>query len=305
MAIADGGLRAKAETWDALPRLWGDLFGSPGLCSFVVFEDDEVEREADDVELCGFAMSAFVNDAFFREARSRREPWLAATLYERLQQGTRVILGADEVRQGNTDGTLHLLVLHAVHRHPDFAHPETRRLMPVAAQSFHFAHAGYRLASITGEVYGAEIAAFMLHGGYVQLSDFAEHEEASRSPRRPFLFALDRERVQRGATNATSLEMFHPEPPLFFFTPAEQRVLLHALTGMPDRQIAAALDVSQETVRSTWDSIYTRVARARPRLLHSVDGEPSPVARGAEKRRQLLDYLRQHMEELRPITRPR
>jgi DNA-binding CsgD family transcriptional regulator len=294
MVLADGGLRAKKELWDALPAVWEKMIRTrPAGVSFAVYESDE----DDDVTTCGFGMSAFVTEAFYREERSRPKPFIAARFYERHEQ---VLLGGEDVRQANTDGQLHLLVLHALHRHPDLAHPETRRMMPIAAQSFYFLHAGYRLQSVTGEAYGSDFAAFLAQGGYTQLSDFPEYAEEQR---RPYLLGLDRAAVRPAGTEL-SLQLFHPEGPVFFFTAAEQRVLLHALLGLSDRQVAAELDVSLETVRSAWDSIYTRVGRARPRLLHGADVAASPAARGVEKRRQLLDYLRQHMEELRPMNRP-
>jgi hypothetical protein len=303
--VADEGLRAKEEIWSALPETWADLLGNALLASFAIFEDDDTQQGSDRVELCGFAMSTFATDDFAREIRERPEPHIAARVYERYVRGEHVLLNPDEVRLANTESRLHLLILHACHRHHDLSHPETRRLMPVGAHSFHFGHAGYRLLSITGEVYGSDKVSFMQHGGYAVLADFADHAEASQAARRPYLVGLDRDQVSRGATNPMSLEMFHPEAPVFHFTPAEQRILTHALMGVSDRQVAAELDLSTETVRSTWDSIYTRVGRARPRLLTNAEVEPSTVARGAEKRRHLLDYLRQHMEELRPMQRPR
>jgi hypothetical protein len=58
-------------------------------------------------------------------------------------------------------------------------------------------------------------------------------------------------------------------------------------------------------VKKRWHAIYDRVADVDSELL------PPPVAdgvysssRGAERRRHLLNYLRQHPEELRPFERP-
>ena len=288
---ADNGLQMRPELWDALPEIWEDVLSTWGRGSFVVYTGDE------DESLYGFGMSVFVADPFLEEERRRPQPYIAARFYE---DHRNVVLGIDEVREANTEGRLNVLVLHACQKFPDLAREETRRVMPIAAQSFLFAHAGYSIRNITGEVYGADFAAFLRAGGYELVADFPEQ---AKHPRRPHLLELDRDRVPRGGSDL-AMQLFYPEKPIFFFTLAEQRLLAYALTGLTDQKLGTELDVSLETVRSTWDSIYTRVGRVRPRLLHGADGEAVNVARGAEKRRQLLDYLRQHMEELRPVHRP-
>jgi hypothetical protein len=54
-------------------------------------------------------------------------------------------------------------------------------------------------------------------------------------------------------------------------------------------------------VKKRWHAIYERVEEVDRELLPPWNGNGSrPGARGAERRRQLLGYLRQHPEELRP-----
>jgi hypothetical protein len=286
----DGGWQPKDSVWDDLPNIWKQIFSEWGRATFVVYETDD-----DEPVLAGFGMSAFVVEAFRREEIERPRPYVAERFYERYED---VLLTPEAVRRANTEGRLDLLILHSCHRHPDLAHPETRRMLPVAAQSFHFLHAGHRLRWLWGEAYGAAMAEFLRHGGYTLISDFPDHADRLR---RPYALGLDRDRVERGGSEL-AMHLVHPEPPIFHFTPAEQRLLTFALMAFTDRQVAAELAVSIETVRSTWDAIYTRVGRARPRLLREAD---SPAAtRSLEKKRQLLDYVRQHLEELRPFVRP-
>jgi hypothetical protein len=54
-------------------------------------------------------------------------------------------------------------------------------------------------------------------------------------------------------------------------------------------------------VKKRWHAIYERVADIDSELLPSVHQELETVSRGAERRLLLLAYLRQHLEELRPI----
>lgn len=67
----------------------------------------------------------------------------------------------------------------------------------------------------------------------------------------------------------------------------------------------SAVDRSPNTVKKLWQSIYARVEAVDPRVLNpnGVAGDEDPRTRGPEKRRHLLDYLRYHLEELRPRVR--
>ena len=79
---------------------------------------------------------------------------------------------------------------------------------------------------------------------------------------------------------------------------------MEALLGETDQALATSLGVAAVTVRKRWDSIYSRVAEVAPELLsRAAGGKGTP--RVAEKKRLLLSYLRQHLEELRPAIAPR
>ena len=60
------------------------------------------------------------------------------------------------------------------------------------------------------------------------------------------------------------------------------------------------MQVTVNGVKQTWRTIFDRVARRAPQVMPSNDLEQSG-RRGVEKRRHLLDYLRAHLEELRPF----
>jgi hypothetical protein len=54
-------------------------------------------------------------------------------------------------------------------------------------------------------------------------------------------------------------------------------------------------------VKKRWHAIYERVADVDSELLPpSIAYGADASSRGAERRRHLLNYLRQHLEELRP-----
>jgi len=120
--------------------------------------------------------------------------------------------------------------------------------------------------------------------------------------RHPYLIGTTREEaLAREGTYAFAV--FSYVPPRFRFTPGEQELLHHALLGRTDAELGRTLHAALATVKKRWASIYDRVASIDPDLLlGAAKSVPSEGRRGPEKRRRLLDYLRRHPEELRPVN---
>jgi len=73
--------------------------------------------------------------------------------------------------------------------------------------------------------------------------------------------------------------------------------------GETCEQLAASLDLSTWTVKKRWHAIYDRVSDVDSQLLPPATACGARAAsRGSERRRHLLNYLRQHLEELRPYA---
>jgi DNA-binding CsgD family transcriptional regulator len=63
-------------------------------------------------------------------------------------------------------------------------------------------------------------------------------------------------------------------PPRFGFSPGEKDMLLLALLGGTDAEVAGELSISPETVRKRWRSVFERVAA---RADASVPPSPTPT----------------------------
>jgi len=98
------------------------------------------------------------------------------------------------------------------------------------------------------------------------------------------------------------VELFHYEPPRFFFSALEQELLKCSLFGDTDEDLAEFLSVAPVTLKKRWSSIYDRVEAEMPEML---GGMAEDAKRGMEKKRHLLQYLRHHLGELRPVIRPK
>jgi hypothetical protein len=121
---------------------------------------------------------------------------------------------------------------------------------------------------------------------------------------KPHIVGMTRD-IARGRQSNWVDALFHYRPPQLGFSRAEQQLLLTAFRNEAgtDQELAATLGVSPPTVKKMWLSIYRRAA-GLPELAPD-GGEPGreSARRGREKRRRLLAYLRDHPEELRPLSR--
>jgi hypothetical protein len=97
--------------------------------------------------------------------------------------------------------------------------------------------------------------------------------------------------------------LFEYHPPQFGFSRGEQRLLLSALSGQTDMELSDELGTSLSPVKSTWRSIYNRVASRLPELVPDDSQTNAQNSdRGRQKRRCLLTYLHEHLEELRAVS---
>jgi hypothetical protein len=123
--------------------------------------------------------------------------------------------------------------------------------------------------------------------------------------RKPNIVGITRElEFERLGSWIGSLFDYHP--PRFGFNPSQQRLLLSALVGETgtDQELCEKLRISLTTVKKMWLSIYDRVAEGMPEWIPDhARADTGPPERGKEKRRRLLAYLREHPEELRPVSR--
>jgi DNA-binding CsgD family transcriptional regulator len=298
-AMIDRGMVTSRKVHSRIPQLWNDLRAiNPG--SVTLIEDPELAHPRG---IEAFGVCAFVDDAFVCELVATPRPYLSATIYERMLRGESPLLTAAAIRAANSGAGLNLVCLHFCLRNRDLEHPRTRDVLQVSNASFFFFFAGYRINALYQEVYGSQHAAYLNAGGLRQIADFgavAGKGATADDAERPFLFGLRKEEIAPAAVNPLSL-LFHALPPRFAFSASAQHVLERALLLHSDEEIAAQLKISVDAVKKTWRAIYQRVDNVAPRMFGMVARASNPSHRSAERRRHLLEYLRTHLEELRPV----
>jgi DNA-binding CsgD family transcriptional regulator len=290
------GFRAEPRVDAEIVRLWTSVVDS-GSTTFTVIEDP-ARAHPESIE--GFGFSVFVTDTFAARFSAQPEPFLAAVIYNEMLAGRSPVLSAAEIATANATSGLNLVVLHFGLRNPDMSQERTQRTLQAGMNAFYFAHSGYRLTVLFQEVYGPQQAEHVTGSGGRLLADFENHPGIARvSPEhRPFLFAQRKEWTTGSRVNPLS-SLFHASKPRFGFSRTEQEVLLRALLNETDVEIGQTLGMTLNAVKKVWRRTYDRVFSVTPYLLDS-EGAPIHTGRGGEKRRHLLEYLRGHLEELRP-----
>ncbi len=279
----------------SLPAIWTTLVNrrqTPAAC-FVVWEDLPVSAQPR-----AFSLGLFIQDHVIEDAFAHPAPYLANRIYAAMMSGQRPHMDRAEMATACASNQLNLVILHFVQQHHDLTHQESQALAQAGPLAWHFSYAGFRMKQILWEVYGEQHRANMLGWGFRITHDF-QPATTGRSCSEPHWARLAREHVPPDPHNVMAMWVFHPATPRLRLSPAQQQVVLHALQGDTDHELALVLGVSDDAVRKTWRDIMRRAEPVLPPT-RRADADPHTPRRGPERRRIALDYFRQHMEELRP-----
>jgi len=289
-----------------LAAAWLRLLSSGAGSAWVFFAEEDPRTP-----ICFVGVGAIVNDDFVRELKVQPHFWLGPELTKRLLHGDSPLLTEKQLRDANSRGGLNQIVWEGCPRREFETHPELYRF---AMDAFIQEHRGYlwkEVISVQAE--SAEQLHWALKTGGL-LWDAAGgryvdslHGDAQEIVRSPHVVGVRRkELLERSWLSAGSWvgRLFDYQPPILGFNRSEQRVLTAALRGATDEQLSRTLGISLPAIKKNWASIYHRVMDRLPDLVpNALRSDVGGVPRGREKRRELLDYLRAHPEELRPVSR--
>ena len=270
---------------------------------FNVFE----EFQGPKTRFLGAGLAVFVNDDFLRAAKTTPSFWIGPELVKRITGGPSPLLSDAEVRDGNSIEGLNLIVWHNTCWPQDLTRPD---LGSATMTAFLETYRGFRLrevfaqASSLEQLRGAQGAGGFyfdrLKGCYGKFPEL----DASSFSDEPRNFGITRELASTQIVSWVG-SLFLYDPPRCGFSQSEQRLLLSALArGTTDEELSRGLRISISGVKRKWRSIYDRVAACLPELVTSnSQGAVDSQGRGKQKKQHLLVYLREHPEELRPVSR--
>lgn len=297
-----GGLTPlSARTRDHLVPFWTEHLSADRHRPKAVTVWEEAQPDAPPL-LHAFGTSVFVSDDTYDWLFSSDQPYFAERLHQAWLDGQHLPLDARAIARANAGAGLNVVVPHYVQRHHDLAHPDSRRLMTLGAAAWFFSHGGYNVRRVLWEAYGTPSLHYLMAGGFRQVRSFAPVPPGPPD-NQPYWCEVDRAHVQPGAFNAMALWTLLPPTPQLRLPLSQQSVALLALQGDTDQRIAARLHISTDAVKQAWRGMVIAVTPHVRELQHSVDTATASPVRGTERRRVVLEYLRQHMEELRPWPR--
>ena len=285
----------------ALEDAWTRLLGREAFRS-VVFE----EIDGSDVRLLGSGTSVFATDDFARQIKTPPFFWIGPELARRFARGESPLLSDAEVRRDNSSGGLNLVVWECGLLP---SHVDRFDMIHKTVWTFVEQHRGFLIkewitqtptvAALRAAISSGALQANPVDGSYVSPLD----GDADAIFRQPHVLGLTRSLLERRAGSSVSF-VFAYRAPRLGLRPSEQRLLLAAMGGGTDQEIATELAISLSTVKKTWRSIHERASPHVPGLVPLIPtiGVDRTV-RGKEKKQQVLMYVREHPEELRPANR--
>jgi hypothetical protein len=288
--------------WQSVERLFSSLLrlGAMQLC---LVEDREVTGAP---KIVAFCASIFVADAFCSEARTKLPPYLGLQIARRFQESELPALDRNQIAFANSRAGVSVVTGFCGTQCESLASEGVFAVREKLAEAFHLAHQGYNLKEVICGPIGEDTLRWALDAGFKLRRDYCDFYHATnlRVPeavKRPWLVGLTKEEAFANyGSRASGLFVF--TTPRFRFSSCEQAVLRCSLAGETDEEMASHLCISPWTVKKRWQSIYERVSRIDIGLLPSAVREIASESRGIERRRHLLAYLRQHPEELRPLS---
>jgi DNA-binding CsgD family transcriptional regulator len=287
-----------------LRRMWSDIVSTKSG-SFPVIADARSPSH-----ILHFAVQVFVDDERADMYHRLAQPKLAHRMVEDFEAGRRPYLDRNQIARANAAGRLNIVVTHHGYRAPT-QDEAIERLRAASYESSRRHFFGWNLRTYTNEVYAndslrdgkemGEALGFRLHQyGAEQL------RTAGIPPdRAPWVWLARRDAIASPAGLTQALLFSSFSPPRFGFTLLEQDTLLLALDGHTDEAIAETSGASLSTIKKRFRTIYAKVQDASTDEETAILSEAvSMGARGVETRRRILNYLREHRQELRPYLAP-
>nr|WP_316641027.1 hypothetical protein [uncultured Roseateles sp.] len=283
---------------DALPGLWRRMVGEAGITSTVMEDLALPPGQRIQGWGCGIALSsARVRDL---ELDTAPQAFMARQIYVRLMRGDWALMNDRELGQANAQGEFCFFNLHYSQRHNDLDDPYVHSVLNIANEAFRAAVGGYNTQAMYFEtsVQGGPV---MLAAGF-RPRPFVDAERLVGLPAEccPMLFAMSRTDARASLPGTSVRHVFEHHPPLFRFSAAQRRLLWLALFDDSDEHLMPALEVSVHGLKKLWRGIYERIADHAPDFFGDAAVPEDEGKRGPEKRRQVLAYVRQRPEELRP-----
>lgn len=289
-----------------VPEMWRTLLSNGAMQLFLV----EDRARAAGSRIVSFGATVFVADEFCSQARSTLPPYLGVELAQQYYASRRLlVLNRAQIARANAGDGLNAVMCFKGSASNGFSPEQYLAILEKQSEAFRLGLRGYRIKEFLTDAIGSEASEWMLDAGARLRRDYSNYFRRHNIPQpkpsqRPWLVGLTKEEAL-AHPGASIAGLFIYSAPRFHFTRSQRVLLQRALIGETCEKVAASLSISPWTVKKRWQAIYERVADVDNELLPPrIACGTYASSRGAERRRYLLNYLRQHLEELRPYAAP-
>lgn len=268
-------------------EIWKSLIRHQASTSCVI----EAPGFAVGCRIVAFGADVSVSQEFADAELSNPRPGLNSRIIASIAERRSVVLSEGDVRAGNTDGGLDLVILYGSWR--SVLGPEgVTEVHAALAARFLEQRQGYRIKRIITETVDEDERCHRLATHvYQEIRRFSEGRSLMV--------------VTRGAALSVKLslasKLFHYREPVLQLRDSDQKLLLAALSGLTDEELCHKLDLTLAAIKKRWISVFERTIHSRPDLFPEADDRTNGAKRGSQKRHHVLAYMRAHPEELRPI----
>ena len=290
-------------SWGILPEMWRTLLSIGAMQLCLVANRARLVGS----RIVSFSAVLFITDEFCVEARSKLPPYLGLKLTRQYLSGELPVLNREQIARANAGAGLNVIVCFEGSAHDGLLPEQVLAVRAKQSEALRLGLSGYRIKEFLAYPLGEEALQWMLNAG----ARLRRHYSNDFRNRTVFRSAFSQPRCLVGLTKKEALAypgssvaaLFVYTPPRFLFSRSQRVLLRHALSGETCETLAASLSVSRWTVKKRWHAIYERVADVDSELLPpSIAYGAHASSRGSERRRHLLNYLRQHLEEIRPYA---
>ena len=270
----------------AAMAVWKHMSESPFFASETLQAHPPIEGKA----VVAFGASVMVLPEFMDDEIAHPQPDINSRIVASIHQGKSVLANRLDVARANAGGGVDVVVLCGIWRDGILSPSEKLIVQNALPSGFTQRHAGHRMGRILHETMSPAGREFL--DASIVYRAIAEFPELGRT-----IHLMNRESVQSMRASLGN-KLFDYHEPVLRLRESDQQLLLAALSGQTDAELATSLGVTFSAVKARWRSTFARIQEAMPDLVGDTDDRD---VRGTQKRHRVLAYIRTHPEELRPF----
>jgi hypothetical protein len=257
-------------------------------------------------KVLGFAMSACAEPTFLRDYGDCPRPYLSARLVELWEADRLPLWNREKIRRNNVRGKgVNLLGLHSTWQGKDGAAGGRKDVRDAMLASLFAIHANLEIRQFWKEIYGpAELMRYQQFGADEWRRDMPSSIACTPSQTHPLspVFVGIRRDAALSLEGSFARQLFLScKPPVLLLTDLRRQVGQLAVKGLTDRRIAETLVGTNDdraiakksaAIRKLWGKVYDQIETLCSSELDNYDR--------AQVRHTVVEYLRNHPEELGP-----